>query len=308
MNPAAGSCEAMMNRKSTSEKIGLPVIYVLLGLITFITIYPFWYVFIYSISDSMETIRRAVFLLPLKPTLDAFRRLSNVPTMWTSYLNSTLVTSVGTSLAVVLSVSLAYPLSVSRIRFRGGISMMLFFTMLFSGGMIPNYLLVKQLGLLNSRWALILPGLGSAFNILILRNYFMSIPAELEESASIDGATPVRILVSIIIPISTPAIAVQAMFYGVGYWNNFFDSVLYIDSISKISLQAYLRTLMSMSLISATAGDASSVIDSVTNAAVLSEETMRMAAVMAAVIPVLIVYPFLQRYYVKGIIVGSVKG
>jgi len=297
-----------MNRKTTSEKIGLPIVYTLLGLITFITIYPFWYVMIYSLSDSMAAMSGKVIIVPLKPSLEAFRRLLKIPTMWSSYFNSTLVTVTGTSLAVILSISLAYPLSVSRIKFRNGISMLLFFTMLFSGGMIPTYLLIKSLGLLDSRWVLILPGLGSAYNILILRNYFMALPSELEESASIDGATPVRILVSIIIPISTPAIAVQAMFYGVGYWNNFFDSVLYINSISKISLQAYLRTLMSQSLITATAGDASSFVDTVSNAAVLTEETMRMAAVMAAVIPVLIVYPLLQRYYVKGIIVGSVKG
>jgi len=295
-----------MKRRDLSEKIGLPIIYVILALITFITIYPFWYIFIYSISDSMATIRGTVFIVPLEPSLEAFKRLVNIPTMWTSYFNSTLVTAVGTSLAVILSVSLAYPLAVSRIRFRYGISMLLFFTMLFSGGMIPNYLLIKQLGLLNNRWALILPNLGSAYNILILRNYFMSIPAELEESASIDGASPIRILISVIIPVSAPAIAVQAMFYGITYWNNFFDSVMYIDSVSKISLQAYLRTLMNQSLLASYAGNTASSIDSVSS--VLSEETMKMAAIMAAVIPVLIVYPFLQRYYVKGIIVGSVKG
>jgi putative aldouronate transport system permease protein len=274
--------------------------------VTLVTIYPFWYVFIYSLSDSIAATSGAVFLLPLEPSLAAFKRLLNIPTMWTSYLNSVIVTASGTALAIILSVSLAYPLSISRIKFRSAVSLMLFFTMIFSGGMIPNYLLIKQLGLLNNRWSLILPGLGSAYNILILRNFFQSIPLELEESASIDGAMPVRILTNIILPVSMPAIAVQAMFYGVTYWNNFFDSVMYIDNVSKISLQAYLRTLMTSGMLTATAG-AMLGGDHVSNA-VLSEETMRMAAIASAVIPVLLMYPFLQRYYIKGIIVGSVKG
>ena len=145
--------------------------------------------------------------------------------------------------------------------------------------------------------------MGSAYNILILRNFFQAIPAELEESASMDGASQLRVLVQIILPVSLAGLAVQAMFYGVGYWNAYFDCVLYIDDVNKLTLQAYLRTLMNTSSLSATAGSADSVSNSV-----LSEETMRMAAITAAVIPVLIVYPFLQKYYVKGVIVGSVKG
>ncbi len=295
-----------MQRKPMTERIGKPFVYICLALATVVTIYPFWYVIIYAFSDSKAAISGSVFLWPLKPTLAAFARLLKISAIWTSYRNSVLVTLGGTFFAVALTATIAYPLSVQRLKGRNALSMMLFFTMLFSGGMIPNYLLVKQLGLLNNRWALILPGLGSAYNILILRNFFQSIPASLEESASIDGATPLTILLKVILPISLPALAVQAMFYGVGYWNNYFDSVLYIDDVSKISLQAYLRTLMNASSLSATAGgmDAS---DSVSNA-VLSEETMRMAAITAAVIPVLIVYPFLQRFYVKGVIVGSVKG
>ena len=180
---------------------------------------------------------------------------------------------------------------------------MLFFTMLFGGGMIPNYLLMRDLGLLDTRWALILPGLMSAYNVLILRSFFMGIPGELEESANIDGASPLRVLVQIILPVSLPALAVQAMFYGVGYWNSYFDCVLYIESTSKMTLQAYLRTL-----ISAATASASNSADSMGDFASLSNETVRMACVAAAVIPVLLIYPWLQKYYVKGLVVGSVKG
>lgn len=295
-----------MRKAPTTERVGRGLIYIVLALATIITVYPFWYVIIYSLSDSKAATGGNVFLWPLEPTLAAFTRLAKISTVWTSYGNSILVTAVGTSLAVAMTATIAYPLSVQRLKGRGALSMMLFFTMLFSGGMIPNYLLIKTLGLLNNRWALILPGLGSAYNIMILRNFFQSIPSSLEESASIDGASPLTILTRVILPISLPALAVQAMFYGVGYWNSYFDSVLYIDDVSKISLQAYLRTLMNASSLSATAGGLDAT-DSVSNA-VLSEETMRMAAITAAIVPVIIVYPFLQRFYVKGIIVGSVKG
>lgn len=292
-----------MKQFTASEKILRTLMFVLLGGITFVMIYPFYYVIIYAFSSSDATISSNIVFWPIKPTVAAFLRLFKMKTIWTSYCNSILVTGVGTVLAVILSILIAYPLSLHRTKGRNVISMMLFFTMLFSGGMIPNYLLIKELGLLNSTWSLILPGMGSAYNILILRNFFQAIPAELEESASMDGASQLRVLVQIILPVSLAGLAVQAMFYGVGYWNAYFDCVLYIDDVNKLTLQAYLRTLMNTSSLSATAGAADSVSNSV-----LSEETMRMAAITAAVIPVLIVYPFLQKYYVKGVIVGSVKG
>ena len=283
-----------MKQFTASEKILRTLMFVLLGGITFVMIYPFYYVILYAFSSSDATISSNIVFWPIKPTVAAFLRLFKMKTIWTSYYNSILVTGVGTVLAVILSILIAYPLSLHRTKGRNVISMMLFFTMLFSGGMIPNYLLIKELGLLNSTWSLILPG---------MRNYMAALPGELEESASMDGASQLRVLVQIILPVSLAGLAVQAMFYGVGYWNAYFDCVLYIDDVNKLTLQAYLRTLMNTSSLSATAGAADSVSNSV-----LSEETMRMAAITAAVIPVLIVYPFLQKYYVKGVIVGSVKG
>lgn len=285
------------------EKVVRVLMYALLVFITIIMIYPFWYVIIYALSDSNAAIEGNVLLWPLEPTLMAFQRLTGMKMLWTSYLNSVIVTFAGTVGAVAISTTLAYPLSVKRLRGRKIVAFMLFFTMLFGGGMIPNYLLMRDLGLLDTRWALILPGLMSAYNVLILRSFFMGIPGELEESANIDGASPLRILVQIILPVSLPALAVQAMFYGVGYWNSYFDCVLYIESTSKMTLQAYLRTL-----ISAATASASNSADSMGDFAALSNETVRMACVAAAVIPVLLIYPWLQKYYVKGLVVGSVKG
>lgn len=285
------------------EKIIRKIMFVVIALIALSMVYPFYYAIIYALSDSKEAISQPVLLWPVKPTLAVFKRLAKLKLLWTSYLNSIIVTSIGTFLAVFMTTLMAYPLSVRRLRGRRIVSFMIFFTMLFGGGMIPNYLLMENLGLLNTRIVLILPGILNAYNILIMRSFFLGIPGELEESANIDGATPMRILLQIILPVSLPALAVQAMFYGVGFWNSYFDCVLYIDNASLMTLQAYLRTLISGSI-----SGASNVVDSVTDNAVLSNETIRMGTVAASVIPVLIVYPMLQKYYVKGLVVGSVKG
>lgn len=293
----------MQTSYTSFERILRIVMFVAIVLITITMVYPFWYVIIYALSDSNAAIEGSVLLWPLKPTLAVFHRLMGMKMLWTSYGNSIFVTFLGTILAVALSTTLAYPLSIRRLRGRKWVSMMLFFTMLFNGGMIPNYLLIKDLGLLDSRWSLILPSLMSAYNVMVLRSFFLGIPPELEESASIDGASPLRVLVQIILPVSLPALAVQAMFYGVAYWNSYFDCVLYIESTDKMTLQAYLRTLIA----SATASSSNSA-DSMGDFASLSNETVRMGCVAAAVIPVLLVYPWLQKYYVTGLVVGSVKG
>lgn len=285
------------------EKVLRVLMRIIIVLLTISMVYPFYYVIIYALSDSDAATAGRVLLWPLKPSFLVFKRLSGLKLLWTSYLNNIIVTGVGTLLAVAMTTMMAYPLSVRRLKGRKVVTMMIFFTMLFGGGMIPDYLLIKDLGLLNTRWSLILPGILSAYNILIMRSFFLGLPGELEESASIDGASPLRILVQIILPVSLPAIAVQAMFYGVGYWNSYFNCVLYIDDASKITLQAYLRTLIQSST-----ADSANVVDTATNSATLSNETMRMGCVAASVIPVLIVYPMLQKYYVQGLVVGSVKG
>lgn len=292
-----------MSHYTLLEKIIRRIMFVLIALIALSMVYPFYYAIIYALSDSNAAITQHVLLWPVKPTLSVFKRLAKLKLLWTSYLNSIIVTGTGTFSAVFMTTLMAYPLSVRRLRGRKIVSFMIFFTMLFGGGMIPNYLLMQKLGLLNTRTVLILPGILNAYNILIMRSFFLGIPGELEESANIDGASQMRILLQIILPVSLPAVAVQAMFYGVGYWNSYFDCVLYIDNASLMTLQAYLRTLISESI-----SGASNVVDNVTDNAVLSNETIRMGTVAASVIPVLIVYPMLQKYYVKGLVVGSVKG
>ena len=283
------------------ERVLRVVMHLVLIIVTISCAYPFWYVLIYALSDSKAALNHPVILWPVAPTLAIFRQLLNLKMLWSSFFNSVFVTLVGTVLAVTLTSSLAYPLSVRRLRGRGIIAMFLYFTMLFSGGMIPAYLLIRDLHLMDSRWALVLPGLLSVYNLLVLRNFFLGIPGELEESASIDGASPLRVLVQIILPLSLPALAVQAMLYGVGYWNSYMGSVMYINSPSKISLQAYLRTLLNTQTASS-----ANVTDAATN--YTSDASMRMGCVAITLIPMLIVYPWIQKYYVGGLTIGAVKG
>jgi len=293
----------MQNSYTRFEKLVRIIMYAMLVLIFIFCAYPFWYVLIYALSDSKAALDSPVILLPVEPTFKLFTQLLRLEMLWSSFLNSVLVTLAGAFLGIALTVTIAYPLSVKRLHFRKTVTMFLYFTMLFNGGMIPNYLLIRDIGLIDSRWSLILPGILSVYNLLVLRNFFMGLPEELEESASLDGASPMRILLRIILPISLPAIAVQAMLYGVSFWNSYMGSVMYINSPSKIELQAYLRSLLN----SQTAASANVVSDSISSG-YMSDASMRMGCVAISMIPVLLVYPKLQKYYIGGLTVGAVKG
>jgi putative aldouronate transport system permease protein len=294
-----------MKRKiSIYTLIGHIIIYFILGLLAFLTLYPFWHVIMYSISDSGAAMEGGLFFYPRKPTLAAYSLLARNKLIFITYKNSIFRTVLGTSINLIMTASIAYPLSVKRFIGRNFWTMVIFFTMLFSGGMIPTYLLVKELGILNSIWALILPGSISAYNMFIMRNFFQSIPQSLEESANIDGATPLRILLSIIVPLSKPVFAALALFYGIAHWNAYIDCVLYIDEVSKQVLQVYLRSMINITAF----GQVGDAAERAIAGSGMSEETMKMAAISASVVPIIIVYPWLQKYYVKGVLIGSIKG
>jgi putative aldouronate transport system permease protein len=294
-----------LGRIKTGEIINALVLF----LISLITLYPFWHVVMYSLSNSQASLSGGLFLWPRQLDTLAYRLLFNTTQIYVSYKNTIIRAFGGTFISITLSALTAYPLSRKRFHGRGIISMFIFFTMLFSGGMIPTYLVVQKLGLLNSLWALILPTAMSAYNMFILRNFFQSIPASLEESAMLDGATPIRILWSVMLPLSLPALAAVSMFYGVAHWNSYIDAVLYIDDTSKQVLQVYLRQLLSsFGSLLATTNEAMSNNVSFSDVSRMTDETMKMATITASVIPVLIAYPWLQKYYVKGVMIGSVKG
>ncbi|MCS7460075.1 carbohydrate ABC transporter permease [Paenibacillus doosanensis] len=291
-------------RESLGERIwqfGLNIVMLLLSIVT---LYPFWHVLMYSLSDPKLAMGGGLFLWMKGFSLSSYEMLLHSKGIFQAYGNSIFRLVIGTAINIVFTAMLAYPLSVQRFVGRNAITLLIFFTMLFSGGMIPNYLIVKELGMINSLWSLIIPGAISAWNLIIMKNYFQSLPPELEESANIDGAAPMRILFSIILPVSAPVIAAIALFYGVAHWNSYFDAILYINSDSKQVLQVFLRTmLMSSSLqqVQGTENFASTI-------GLVTEESVKMATVVASVIPMLVVYPFLQKYYVKGVMIGSIKG
>ena len=237
-------------------------------------------------------------------SLTSYELLLKSKGIYYAYGNSIFRLVIGTAINIVLTAMLAYPLSIRRFVGRNFITLMIFFTMLFSGGMIPTYLIVKELGLIDSIWSLIIPTALSAWNLIILKNYFQSLPAELEESANIDGATPMRILFSVILPVSGPVIAAIALFYGVAHWNSYFDAILYINSDAKQVLQVFLRTMLQSSSLQQVQGTESLA----SSIGLVTEESVKMATVVVSVLPMLLVYPFLQKYYVKGVMVGSIKG
>jgi len=296
--------KSKLNKRSLADIITDWLIGIFLGCLVFTTIYPFWHVLMYSISDSHASMSGGLFLLPRNPTLLAYSMLFKTKQIFIAYRNTIMKTLVGTSVSVLLSALTAYPLSLRRFKGRNLIAMAIFFTMLFNGGIIPTYLLLKELYLLDTFWVYVIPGAMSAYNMFILRNYFQSIPSSLEESALLDGANVFQILFKIILPLSLPSLAAIAMFYGVGNWNSYMDGVLYVNDQSLQLLQVYLRQLIGAAGAKGALGDAGDLGP----ASRLTEETMKMTVISVSIIPVLIVYPFLQKYYTKGVMVGSVKG
>jgi putative aldouronate transport system permease protein len=272
-------------------------------LLSLATLYPFWHVLMYALSDPQLAMGGGFFLWPRGFSVTSFQLLWESHGIFRSYGNSIFRLLVGTVINVIFTSMLAYPLSIRRFLGRNIITLMIFFTMLFNGGMIPNYLLVKELGMLDSIWALIIPGAISAWNLFIMKNFFQSIPPELEESASMDGASPTRTLVTIIIPLCMPVIAAVALFYGVSHWNAYFDAILYINTQDKQVLQVFLRSMMMSSSLTQLQG-----VENFDSIGMVTEESVKMATVVASVLPMLLVYPFLQKYYVKGVMIGSVKG
>jgi len=280
------------------------VIYAVLIIFVITTIYPFWHVLMYSVSDSKASMSGGLFLYPRNFTLLGYELLFRTRQIFIAYRNTIAKTLVGTIFSLILSALTAYPLSIRRFRGRNLFSGMIFFTMLFSGGIIPTYLVIKDLHLLDTFWAYVIPGMMSAYNMFILRNNFTSIPSSLEESAMLDGANPFQTLFFIILPLSKAALAAIALFYGVGNWNSYMDGVLYVNNQNLQLLQVYLRQLIG----AAGAKGALGATENLSVASRLTEETMKMVVISFSVLPVLFVYPFLQKYYTKGVMVGSIKG
>lgn len=283
-------------------KIGKAVV---LLVIVAAVLFPLWMVIVTSLStNAAVTNAGGMVVAPTHLTTAAYRQILAGGIVTQATLVSVFITAVGTLISTVVSVLAAYGLSRPSSLLHRPILFLFIITMFFGAGMIPNYLLVSGLGMIDSLWALILPGAVSAFNVLLLRNFFMQIEPAILEAARIDGAGEWRILRQIVLPMSTAVIAVVALFYGVGYWNAFFNAMLYINDNTKWPLQLVLRSYV---LQGATLpGSGTGQID-VTQGAVTGLP-VKMAVVVLAMIPILIVYPFIQRHFTKGVIFGAVKG
>ncbi|WOC57642.1 carbohydrate ABC transporter permease [Bacillus halotolerans] len=272
-----------------------------LGGVGAITILPFLYIIAGSFATEAELAQRSFFIFPKTFTLDAYRYVFSTPTFIRSMGVSIFITVVGTAVQLFFTFTMAYPLAKRHVKGRNLLLNLVIFSMLFSGGMIPTYLVVKSLGLLDSYWALILPMAINPFNLIIIKNFFQQLPQELEESAKIDGCSEIGVFWRIALPLSKPVIATFALFYAVGIWNDFFHALLYINDSAKWPLQMVLRQVTILSDLTATNGDTM-------QNTIAPEQGIKLAVIVIATIPILAVYPFLQKHFAKGMLIGSVKG
>ncbi|PYI52856.1 carbohydrate ABC transporter permease [Paenibacillus flagellatus] len=289
-----------MKRMTAKEKGTQAVIMLLLALLAACCVFPFFYVASLSFTTAGEAIRRGIVLIPEHPVLSAYEQIFSGTLITRAYQVTLFVTVVGTVLNLLFTTATAYPLARKSLPGRNVFLLYIIFTMLFSGGMIPHFLLVKSLGLLNSVWALIIPGLLSAYNMLIMKGFFEQLPEGIEEAARIDGAGELTMIGRIVLPLSAPIIATLGLFYAVGHWNSFFDAILYINDPSKFPLQVVLRGIL--------LGAANLSADNPESIDAVNPLSIQMAAVVVATVPILCVYPFLQKHFTKGVLLGSVKG
>lgn len=286
------------------EKIFYVINYVMMSLIVLTTLLPFINILAVSFSSEYAVLSGKVYLWPVEFNLTTYKAIFKGSTIMSSLKNTVLVTLVGTAINMLMTIAAAYPLSKKRLKGRNTVLVFITFTMLFNAGMIPNFILIKSLGLIDSYWALWLSGALSTYNMIVLKTFFEGIPPSLEESAAIDGCSDIGILVRIVIPLSLPAIASIALFYAVGNWNAYFNVLLYITSSAKATLQIRLRDLLNTAAMDTIKN---AVMDSQDSANV-TEESIKGASIVVATVPILIVYPFLQKYFVKGVMIGSIKG
>ena len=272
---------------------------------TLVVVYPIIYIISSSFSSTNAIISGKVWLFPVEPNLNAYQAVFRNKQVITGYKNSIIYTAGGTLISVVLTIAAAYPLSRKFLPGRKFFTGMFVFTMLFSGGLIPTYFVVRSVGLIDTRWAIILPNALSVWNLMVTLTYFKtSLSEELFEAAVIEGASDMRMLTSIVLPLSQAIIAVIALYYAIGIWNSYFDALIYLKSASKFPLQIILRNILIMNQ-----ADLSMGADMVAMARRQGmADVMKYALIVVSSAPLLMIYPFVQKYFVKGVMLGSIKG
>ncbi|MDD9268998.1 carbohydrate ABC transporter permease [Paenibacillus sp. GCM10023248] len=286
--------------KTLGNRIFNIVNYSLLLIIALVCVLPFVYVLAVSFTSPTEVAKGGIILFPKEWSLSAYKYIFSTDTLLRSLGVSIYITVVGTIINLIFTALMAYPLAKSKLRGRQTILLAVLFTMLFSGGMIPTYFVVKGLHLTNTLWSLMIPSAISAFNLIVLKNFFQQIPDGLEDSAKIDGCNDLGVLFRVVLPLSMPAMATFALFYSVTHWNQFFNAILYINDNAKWPIQVLLREIIMLAQ--------SRIGDSGFDEAEIQPLTIRMAVIVFATLPILLVYPFLQKHFTKGVLLGSVKG
>ncbi|WP_373263857.1 carbohydrate ABC transporter permease [Hungatella hathewayi] len=269
--------------------------FVILGLVM---LYPFWYVVMYSVSDPSRTSLSDLYLIPNGLSFETYKFALQKSTLLTGFRNTVFLAVAGTGLDMAFSILLAYPLSQEEFPGKKYVHAFIIFPMLFGGGMIPTYLVVKQLGLIDSLWSLVFVSLVNVYNLLILCKFFKGIPQSLIEAARIDGCGELRILTRIVLPLSKAALATISLFYAVQHWNGFLEATIYINTDSRWPLQVVLRNIIQMVSADLSGGET----------LFMNPENFKMAAIVITVLPIICVYPFLQKHFTQGVMLGAVKG
>lgn len=294
----------MKIRQSFSSRLFDRFNVVFIALCSLLTLAPFLYVVAASFATEKEIVERPLFFIPRDVSLDAYQYIFSSSTLTRAFGNSLLITLSGTAINMFCTVTMAYPLSKKYLHGRNAVLNLIIFSMFFSGGMIPGYIVVSSLGLLDTYWSVLLPGAISAYNMMIVKNFFQNLPDGLEESAKLDGCTDLGALVRIVLPLSLPVLATFSLFYAVGHWNAYFSALLYMTrSPLKWPLQVVLRQLIILS--QGAAGDMNNLDPAFVKP---PDQSIKMAVIVVSTIPIMMVYPFLQKYFAKGVLIGALKG
>ncbi|MGN7454259.1 carbohydrate ABC transporter permease [Paenibacillus pasadenensis] len=298
-------------KESRGDRVFLVANYLYLLIALVIVAYPVLYMLSASISSPQAVGSGEMWLFPKGITFEGYERVFQDNRIWSGYANTILYTVTGTLVSLAVTLPAAYALARRDFVGRNFFMAMFMVTMFFGGGLVPSYLLVKDLGMIDTIWAIILPGAASIYNIIVTRTFFMStIPRELEEAAQIDGASTTRLFLTVVLPLSMPIVAVMALFYGVGQWNSYFSALIYLNDETKYPLQIILRQILVLQEMSAQTGGG--MIDASTASALNNKAEIaalvKYAVIIVATLPIIVIYPFLQRYFVQGVMIGSVKG
>jgi len=294
----------MARKESRSDSLFYLFNGIILLLFTAIVLLPLINIVVCSFSDPMAVARGEVILLPKKVTLEGYKAVFDYPGIWTAYANTFFYTFSGTLINLAMTLSIAYAISRRGVPFRGIITGLFTFTMMFGGGMIPNYILMKNIGILNTRWAMLIPGAISVYNMMLARTFIQNIPTDLWEAAEIDGCSEFRFFFMMVLPLSVTLLSVLGLYYAVGHWNSYFDAFLYLSDQEMMPLQIKLRSILIINQMDeAFLGDESNK-EARENLA----DLLKYALIIVSSVPVLVLYPFVKKYFVKGVMLGSLKG